>query len=381
MNKKYIDQLTWLRGFAAFLVVVSHSLRGAEVAYGAGDVGSKFLPLNLLDLGTFGVCLFFALSGCTLYISNASTVKTVRDIPSFYWKRLLRIWPAFAISMAVYIPFTKLFSALYTGNAGHWIGQFVTPYTLRDVLSYLSMSSDIFGPRTIINGAYWSLAIEFRYYLILPAVLILMRKKWMGVASCIVLSAVMWDVIHHQDAVPFDRPEFFQLGFTFFLGVAMAALLVDRPRRMRFSHSFLIFVGCVALVSAIRLDYIALPERGFFSDKTTCYGVLAVVCVFFALCAEPLKAKSWFLDHLYSYGLVSYSIYLYHMLFVGVAVLLIVRFELYGNYEKLAIIFPLTFFGSYFAGVIGYRFVEKPFIEMGRGASRKFSQAAPTATR
>ena len=67
----YIEQLTWLRGFAAFVVIVSHTIAATEVAYGAMDTGGRFAPLSLLDLGTFGVILFCVLTTYTHSTSNA----------------------------------------------------------------------------------------------------------------------------------------------------------------------------------------------------------------------------------------------------------------------------------------------------------------------
>ena len=39
-NKKYINQLTWLRGIAAFFVIVSHTINATGVKYGPTDQAS-----------------------------------------------------------------------------------------------------------------------------------------------------------------------------------------------------------------------------------------------------------------------------------------------------------------------------------------------------
>ncbi|NMM36433.1 MAG: acyltransferase [Glaciimonas sp.] len=367
MKKQYFEQLTWLRGIAAFFVIVSHTMRSAEVVYGPGDVGGRFLPMNLLDLGTFGVCLFFVLSGCTLYLSNASRVNNLGDVGRFYVKRFLRIWPAFAVSLFLYIVFIEVFAAFYTGNKEYWIAHFLTPYTTGDVLRYLLLVSDYTGPKNIFNAAYWSLPIEFRYYLLLPIVLMLMRRKVVGIGASLFIIGLLYFVLHHPGLIAMDRYEFFQLGFTFFGGVIIAALFDEVRWRMRFSLGFVLFLVCVALVAAIRLDYIALPqEMFFFSDKTNCYGLIAIVATALALYVKPIAIKSWMTDYLYKYGVISYSIYLFHLLFAGIAVLLVMRFHIYGNYPKLVFIFALIFVGSYFAATISYRFFEAPFIALGR---------------
>jgi peptidoglycan/LPS O-acetylase OafA/YrhL len=71
-NNMHLDGLTWLRAISALLVICSHVIRTAESNYGTFpkmDIPNFFYAF---DLGTFGVLLFFTLSGTTLYISNSN---------------------------------------------------------------------------------------------------------------------------------------------------------------------------------------------------------------------------------------------------------------------------------------------------------------------
>ncbi|CAH1087199.1 acyltransferase family protein [Candidatus Nitrotoga sp. 1052] len=111
MSKPRLEQLTWLRGIAAFLVIVSHSIRATEIKYSSLDEPSYFLPLGLLDLGSYAVALFFVLSGCTLWISNGK-MSGLRDIRHYYLKRTFRIWPTFNLFVGI--------SVLLIVNLGLW---------------------------------------------------------------------------------------------------------------------------------------------------------------------------------------------------------------------------------------------------------------------
>jgi peptidoglycan/LPS O-acetylase OafA/YrhL len=367
MEKKHLEQLTWLRGIAAFFVIISHTLRSAEVAYGPGDVASWFLPMTLLDLGTFGVCLFFALSGCTLYLSNTNRINSVGDVGRFYLKRFLRIWPAFAVSLLCYIGFIDLFAALYRGDKSLWIAQFLNPYSAADVLRYLLLVFDFTGPKEVFNNAYWSLPIEFRYYLLLPLALVLMQRKLAGIAMCVLLGALLYVIYANAALIALDRYEFFQLGYTFFAGVVIAALSQQLRWRMPFWAGLLLFSACVALAAAIRLDHVVVPaDMLFFGDKLNCYGVLAVVATALALLVKPAQVRNWSTDFLYQYGVLSYSIYLFHMLFAGLAVLLVMHFQIYGKYSKLFFILGVISAGSYLTARLSYRWLEAPFIALGR---------------
>ena len=55
-GKDYLEQLTWLRGLAAFFVIVSHTIRATEVQYSAKDQASDFFIFTSLYLSCL-VCL------------------------------------------------------------------------------------------------------------------------------------------------------------------------------------------------------------------------------------------------------------------------------------------------------------------------------------
>ena len=104
----HIQQLTWLRGVAALFVIISHVLRATEVKYSEADNISTNFILSFLDLGNFGVVLFFTLSGTTLYLSNAKKIYGA-NLFFFYIKRFFRVWPAFFVSLILYIIFCFFF--------------------------------------------------------------------------------------------------------------------------------------------------------------------------------------------------------------------------------------------------------------------------------
>src|SRR5688572_28294357 len=90
----HLRGLNGLRAFAAFAVVISH----IRLAY--GDFG---LPtVDGLLLARYGVTVFFAISGFLityLLLQEKQTTGTV-DIKSFYWRRVLRIWPLYYFYLA-----------------------------------------------------------------------------------------------------------------------------------------------------------------------------------------------------------------------------------------------------------------------------------------
>ena len=114
----YLSQLTWLRGIAAFLVIMSHAFYATNVAYTPDQQAATFAIAKALDMGDLGVLLFFTLSGATLYISSNGSLNSVFG---FYIKRFFRIWPAFSVALLAYILFAFIFQAYYVEPQGYWV--------------------------------------------------------------------------------------------------------------------------------------------------------------------------------------------------------------------------------------------------------------------
>src|SRR5215813_13126528 len=73
-----IETLTILRGLAALAVLLQHSYITSRTSY-FGEAAIVPPPFRWFDYGTFGVTLFFALSGFTLYVSYGMSVLTCTD--------------------------------------------------------------------------------------------------------------------------------------------------------------------------------------------------------------------------------------------------------------------------------------------------------------
>jgi len=139
----------------ALLVVVFHSfpLGGFQ---GGASIGQ-------MPLGTFAVASFFVVSG---YLISHSRVNS--KIGHFFWKRLLRIIPAYLFA---YFLTAYLFSFIVGLVQGGWSIQAAGLYMLRGIQFF------VFGPEEIgttllslpyplsWNGSLWSVRIEALLYL------------------------------------------------------------------------------------------------------------------------------------------------------------------------------------------------------------------------
>jgi peptidoglycan/LPS O-acetylase OafA/YrhL len=129
------------------------------------------LPPALAHAGAHGVTLFFAISGfliTTLLLAERARTGEV-DLRAFYIRRALRIFPLYYMVLAVYVVVVALLERDPTARQAffHHLPYFAT-YT-----SNLFVSLE---GRTIFYFA-WSLATEEQFYLLWPPLLV-----WAGVA-------------------------------------------------------------------------------------------------------------------------------------------------------------------------------------------------------
>ncbi|MEN0038934.1 MAG: acyltransferase [Cellvibrio sp.] len=366
MVKHHLNVLTWLRAIAAMLVIVTHVKSATYVAYSANDEPSYSFAISLLDLGDFAVYLFFALSGCTLFISNSQNLKSLGSFGDFFIKRFMRIWPLFAISMLFYMVFIEIFRNYYNSDMTYWISNFLKEYNFINILQYLSLTFNITGPKYLFQGPYWSLPVEFQYYLMLPFCVYLMRGVLSSFFVPALFSAVLY-ALYKTDLLSFNDSSLFKMGFSFFGGVVLAKLYQLYSYRIPLWGSLLSIVLTILAVGLVQVAIIEIPPSlPFVADKWNFFGLAAVVCVFFALFAEERTVKNPVLDFLSFYGEISYSVYLFHMMFVGAAVLLVIHLGITGGTEKLLFVLALSFVGSFVFSIFTYKYIEKPFIQLGR---------------
>lgn len=142
-----------LRGFAALAVVVPHSVGLFRFA-GAGGLSGWMERLAVF--GNRGVEVFFALSGFVIAFSLRRTHLSPGAIGNFILRRSLRLDPPYWVALGLFCGYELLRS---------WVSR--TPAVLPSaphLVSHLLYLQDILGYGQI-NIAFWTLCIEFQFYL------------------------------------------------------------------------------------------------------------------------------------------------------------------------------------------------------------------------
>ncbi len=160
-----IGVINGLRGVAIIGVVYGH-LYGVHIDASDHTVTLgwfKFYGASLLTNGMHGVTLFFILSGFALtlpYFQNRRTMQSFADARAFYARRLRRLGPLYALCVLFCLTF------IYPHEFYYWVPMMFT--------MAFSFNPNTFFPH--FNPVLWTLAVEAAFSVVLPLVLIGVRR-------------------------------------------------------------------------------------------------------------------------------------------------------------------------------------------------------------
>ncbi len=158
----HVPALDGLRGLAVLMVM------GTHFVYSAGGP-TAFTPLGrLARSGWRGVDLFFVLSG---YLITTRLIEAPKAnyFRAFYWKRTLRIFPLYYLSLAV------VYGTALVFLPGEWakLTGWSHPGWFFGYLQNVAMALNhgwLTAPRWFKLNHFWSLAVEEHFYFVWPLV-------------------------------------------------------------------------------------------------------------------------------------------------------------------------------------------------------------------
>jgi peptidoglycan/LPS O-acetylase OafA/YrhL len=303
-----IASLDGLRGVAIILVVISHIL-GVRLT-------QNFPDQIAFGLGSIGVDLFFVVSGFIithLLLQERERAGSI-DLTRFYERRAVRLWPA----LWAYLTVVCVLSA---------VG--VTQVNLLGVLAPLLFFTDyVTSATSVVTVHTWSLACEEQFYLLWPCVLLLVPQRYLKRILVLAFLAAPLVRIGAYVVVPAWRGEaFFQFHDRYdmlALGCLLAVLYRESwPLIRACADRASVSLPC-ALFAVLAVDVIDahLSTRLFlfligYSVQALALAVIVGVCVEKATTGAVGRAlNARWLCHI---GTISYSLYLWQMLFTEAA--------------------------------------------------------------
>lgn len=356
-NINYIPQLDHLRFFAALLVMVFH------LAYNS-------LTVNLhLDVG---VSLFFTLSGFLLFLIVEKDKKNIL-YRKFIYNRFLRIYPLIIVLFFLIIVVMRAnFSAI------DYLNIFALNMTENGIISW---ASGDWGSEYLSSFNWWTIGIEFVFYLIFPFMVKFYREYGIGFLLRVLLIIVLlryglyyirleeegWKNLNIQ-----IHYSVFGHIDTFIIGMIYSFLYMEAKKHPKIykilSSYFSLLVSLVLMCSFLLvsnyIDILVYP---------TLVGIFCgLVIITYVTCFEGVNNK--ISDALSYLGTISFSLYLLHsfvkdaMVGSGISEYVFLYLHLIFNSTDLASDFLITFIFymplTILFASLTYRTIEMPFLKM-----------------
>ena len=274
---KRINILDSLRGIASFAVMWYHLAHASSYL----ETGTYLDTSGAF--GKYGVQMFFVISGFILPYALYSRKYRVRDYGTFVLKRVIRLDPPY-LATILGVLLLSYISSFIPGWGGHsdvdWI----------QIVGHLAYLNAFLGHDWLVS-VFWTLAIEFQFYLLIALVFPLLAHshQWVRYATLALLCGI--SVFFDHTGPTSFRPFLFQHIFLFGMGMAV----------------FWKFVNLINWSSLVICTLLcALGTWTTLGVEETVAGILSVIII------------SGFSDfkagRLLTYlGTISYSLYLVHL--------------------------------------------------------------------
>ena len=310
-----LEAVDCLRGIAVLSVCFSHFMDANN------GISHESLLWKMGTHGWLGVEIFFVISGFIIPYALHRSGFRLSDYPRFLIKRMVRLDPPYlvAIGVAIVMGLLATWAPGYRGAPFHC--------SLPQVLLHFAFLNTFFGYEWV-NDAFWSLAIEFQYYLAVGLLFPLLahRSSWVRAVLFAVLGGL---------ALAFPNARFvFHWFFLFILGMLAFQWHAGLWTRLELMSG--LFLGTVGV-------------------NFTHGWMIASVCLATALVIAFVRFSSRILLF---FGSISYSLYLLHGP-IGLKVVNVIGRHVSGTWGGLGAI-SLGLLVSTFCSVILFRFVERP---------------------
>lgn len=350
---KRLDFIDGLRALAVVAVVGFHA-----AAHDKNFVASEPAQLvMILRQGCHGVDLFFVISGFCLAHPFLARLreggKASFDVAEYCARRILRIVPPY------YAAIVALLAAAYVlTRAGIPLpaGMPQNGFTAWDVVRQaLFFDANV----RFLNDVFWTLAVEFRWYLLFPFVLWLWVRSPRAFAGLCIVALIASTTTRAQSVDLAVLP-------TFMLGIVAAQIWL-RP---------LIWLRVVSPVAfVITLAAASMTSRTviFTWNAAPLWGIAMFWLVVTASCLPTIRA-ALSVRALTLVGVTSYGIYLVHEPVRGMLN------DALSSYLHGWTLWAVTLGGAVAGGMVFSSLVEIPFIRA-RLKQRALSQLRPAMTR
>jgi peptidoglycan/LPS O-acetylase OafA/YrhL len=338
-SQTVVEPFDALRGFSALWVALFHT----------GFLKVLNIDPPVIPLGAMAVPVFVTMSAFLIFRTVAK-VGSWTDLGAYFKRRWLRIYPLY---------FVVLIAILFCGHCPT-VAQLGRRQLAADFLMLR-----LVGYPHFLNPPAWSLYVEEGFYLTIPAWFFIFRRRVsLGAALSYAAVSVLYIYCPYREV---DLLRYFCVGI-------LLTQVIDPPRRMSEALKwFPLLIGAVLFFSAIDPAAFNVPP----SYAPHVYAA-AIFCVLWSAANVEVVSRLLSLYPLRFLGIISYSMYLWHMVILWIGMPL--QFDVFGEYYTYTgfplpspaghpaasyLIYPAALI---FYSAISYALIERPFLLLRRKA-------------
>ncbi|MBO2007465.1 acyltransferase family protein [Hymenobacter negativus] len=320
--KAHITILDGLRGIAALSVCLFH--------YTTGALSTFRHPIMQFvgHRGYLGVEIFFVISGFIIPFALARSNYSLKKFGQFMVRRFVRIGPPAYLTMVIFAGVCFLVDYFHL-TASPFSKPITVPMLVHNLLFTIP-----FTTYQWINGIFWTLSIEFEFYLVLGLLFPLLRKySWGIMALGLALSAS-----YYIPGMPEQTLFHYNVLFTF--GMA-TWLMFDKL----ISRNY--FFAVLALFSVIGVFQV--------TSAPVLAGVATALAIIYLRFSNPVATF---------FGNISYSLYLLHIIVGATMELLLIRLIPVVNLATVVLALIVCIGTAVGISYLFYRYVETPCMRL-----------------
>jgi peptidoglycan/LPS O-acetylase OafA/YrhL len=300
------------------------------------------------------VDVFFAISGlliCSRLLEEERRFGTI-NLKSFYIRRVSRIIPP-ALAYLVVIAVLAGLAVIHV-TAREWLGS----------LLFYRNYTRLIGPASehanwYYTAHFWSLSVEEHFYIILPALLVFVNKRYrvatlllltvlVAIHCALVLHSRPWDRVFFHTDVRLD---------SLLIPALMAVLLTSHRDRFK---SVLRFWPVAALGALIVIN----RSQGAYWQVMLIAFLLPCMVLGTVLNSDGMVGRILELAPLRFVGRISYSLYLWQQLFFV------------GHFVSTSHLFfqwfPVNYILTFVCAILSFRYIEQPIVKLGHRLAARY---------
>ena len=308
----HMPRLDGLRGIAIILVMFFH------LVFFKPACKVDHLVHRVTQYGWTGVDLFFILSGFLITGILLDAKGAPNYFRNFYVRRCLRILP-------LYYAFVLGLIFLYPLAGQHFRAERDVlvanqPWLWTHTVNWLvTITGDFTSKTTLGTGGFWSLAIEEQYYLLWPAVVLLLSRGAL-LRTCIGLAVFSVAARFVMAGTGWTWAAIYSATFARFDPLAIGgalAIAARSPTALAPLRRYAWIAAALALGGLVGIDH---ASKFLFRPTFVLAGQLAILPILFGSSlvivqtAAPSSFIAWLTETslLRTFGKYSYSLYLFH---------------------------------------------------------------------